>query len=234
MKLTTSTLALLAAAGVNAHYTFPRISVNGQLSGEWESVRITSNHYSHGPVQDVNSEDMTCYQLEPGTGAPKTVSVQAGGTVSFTVDTSIGHPGPLHFYMAKVPSGQTAATFDGKGAVWFKIYEDGPSGLGTDKITWPSEGKTTVDVQIPACIADGEYLLRVEHIALHSASSVGGAQLYIACAQLNVSGGTGTLNTGNLVSFPGAYSPTDPGILFQLYWPIPTSYENPGPAPVSC
>jgi hypothetical protein len=75
----------------------------------------------------------------------------------------------------------------------------------------------------------------VEHIALHSASTVGGAQLYIACAQLTVTGGTGTLNTaGKLVSFPGAYSPTDPGILFQLHWPIPTSYINPGPAVVSC
>jgi hypothetical protein len=91
-----------------------------------------------------------------------------------------------------------------------------------------------VSVQIPRCIANGDYLLRVEHIALHSASSVGGAQLYLACAQLTVSGGTGTLNTGSLVSFPGAYKATDPGILFQLYWPVPTSYVNPGPAPVKC
>ncbi len=69
---------------------------------------------------------------------------------------------------------------------------------------------------------------------LHSASTVGGAQLYIACAQLTVTGGTGTLNTaGKLVSFPGAYSPTDPEILFQFYWPVPTSYVNPGLAVVS-
>lgn len=91
-----------------------------------------------------------------------------------------------------------------------------------------------MSVQIPSCIEDGEYLLRVEHIALHSAGNVGGAQFYLSCAQLSVTGGTGTLNTGQLVSFPGAYSPNDPGILFQLYWPIPTSYQNPGPAPVSC
>jgi hypothetical protein len=95
-------------------------------------------------------------------------------------------------------------------------------------------GKTEVSVKIPSCIAPGDYLLRVEHIALHSASTVGGAQFYLACAQLTVTGGTGTLNTGELVAFPGAYSATDPGILFQLYWPIPTSYTNPGPAPVSC
>ncbi len=224
-------------------------------SAEWETIRITTNYQSHGPVQDVTSAAMTCYQRDVGTGAAKIVSVKAGGSVSFTVDTSIGHPGPLHFYMAKVPSGQTAATFDGKGAVWFKIYQDGPSGLGTSSITWPSSGsspippynnraltkpppptgKTTVTAQLPACLANGDYLLRVEHIALHSASSVGGAQLYIGCAQLTVTGGSGTINTaGKLVSFPGAYSATDPGILFQLYWPVPTSYVNPGPAVVSC
>lgn len=109
-------------------------------SAEWETIRITENFQSHGPVQDVTSAAMTCYQRDVGTGAAKIVPVQAGGTVSFTVDTSIGHPGPLHFYMAKVPSGKTAATFDGKGAVWFKIYQDGPAGLGTSSITWPSSG----------------------------------------------------------------------------------------------
>lgn len=93
---------------------------------------------------------------------------------------------------------------------------------------------TEVSVTIPACVADGDYLLRVEHIALHSASSVGGAQLYIGCAQVTVTGGTGTLNTGTLAAIPGAYSASDPGILFQLYYPIPTSYINPGPAPVTC
>jgi hypothetical protein len=91
-----------------------------------------------------------------------------------------------------------------------------------------------VSVTLPSCLANGDYLLRVEHIALHSASTVGGAQFYLSCAQLTVTGGTGTLNTGSLVAFPGAYSATDPGILFQLYWPIPTSYTNPGPAPVKC
>ncbi|KAK3391645.1 glycoside hydrolase [Sordaria brevicollis] len=230
-----SALAFLAAAGAQAHYTFPKGYSTGAVSGEWEHIRMTENRYSHGPVQDVNSQAMTCYELNPGTGAPKTLNVAAGSNYTFTVDTSVGHPGPLHFYMAKVPAGKTAANFDGKGAVWFKIYQDGPTGLGTSNLKWPSDGKTEVSVRLPQCLANGEYLLRVEHIALHSASSVGGAQLYIACAQINVTGGSGTLNTsGKLVSFPGAYKATDPGILFQLYWPVPTSYINPGPAVATC
>ncbi|EAA30230.1 fungal cellulose binding domain-containing protein [Neurospora crassa OR74A] len=230
-----SALAFLAAAGAQAHYTFPKGYSTGAVSGEYEHIRMTENHYNRGPVADVTSESMTCYELNPGKGAPKTLSVAAGSNYTFVVGDNIGHPGPLHFYMAKVPEGKTAATFDGKGAVWFKIYQDGPMGLGTGQLTWPSAGATEVSVKLPSCLESGEYLLRVEHIGLHSAGSVGGAQLYIACAQLNVTGGTGTINTsGKLVSFPGAYKATDPGLLFNLYYPAPTSYTNPGPAVATC
>lgn len=62
---------------------------------------------------------------------------------------------------------------------WFKIASDG---LGSD-------GKWGVDrlianggvqtITIPQCIAPGQYLLRGELIALHAASSSGGAQLYM-------------------------------------------------------
>lgn len=85
---------------------------------------MTENRYSNGPVTDVNSQAMTCYELSPGSGAPKTLAVSAGSTVSFAVGGGgIFHPGPLHAYLAKVPAGRTAANFDGKGAVWFKIYQ---------------------------------------------------------------------------------------------------------------
>lgn len=49
------------------------------------------------------------------------------------------------------------------------------------------------------------YLVRIEHIALHVAQSYGGAQFYVACAQLDVTdGGNGT--PGPLVSIPGVYT----------------------------
>lgn len=82
---------------------------------------------------------MTCYELNPGQGAPRTLDVTAGSTVTFAT-AGIFHPGPLHFYLAKVPAGRTAQNFDGKGAVWRKIYQDGPSGLGTSSLKWPSDG----------------------------------------------------------------------------------------------
>ncbi|KAG8859927.1 hypothetical protein FRB91_005797 [Serendipita sp. 411] len=156
-----------------------------------------------------------------------TLTVAAGSTATFSVYTSIGHPGPLLWYMAKAPSG-TVNGWDGSGNVWFKIGQTGATFSG-GAMSWPSSGLTSVSIKIPSSLPSGEYLLRVEHIALHGAGSVGGSQHYISCAQLKVTGG-GSGNPSPLVSFPGAYSPQDPGILINIYWPVPTSYTPPGPS----
>ena len=86
---------------------------------------------------------------------------------------------------------------------------------------------------IPRCIANGDYLIRFEQTGLHSASNTNGAQLYISCTQLRVTGGTGSYSP-NLLSFPGAYSPNDPGLLINIYWPIPTQYISPGGPAMKC
>jgi hypothetical protein len=131
--------------------------------------------------------------------------------------------------MAKVPEGKTAANWDGSGEVWFKIFEQGPT-ISGGQLSWPSSGATKVTVPIPKSLPSGEYLFRVEHIALHSAGSSGGAQFYISCAQVKVTGG-GSGSPSPLVAFPGAYKASDPGILINIYYPIPTSYTPPGPRP---
>jgi hypothetical protein len=86
-----------------------------------------------------------------------------------------------------------------------------------------------VPVTIPKSLPDGEYLLRVEHIALHMASQQNGAQFYLACSQIKITGG-GSGSPGPLVSFPGAYSGSDPGIKVDIYQMNPSSYRGPGPA----
>jgi hypothetical protein len=73
-----------------------------------------------GPVEDVTSSAIRCYEVAPGTTA-QTYNVNAGDTVGFTAVSDVGHPGPMQFYMAKVPSGKTAANWDGSGNVWFKV-----------------------------------------------------------------------------------------------------------------
>ncbi|KAL2260514.1 hypothetical protein VTK26DRAFT_5441 [Humicola hyalothermophila] len=227
MKLSVA-ITLLASALTEAHYTFPSIA----NTADWQYVRTTTNFQSNGPVTDVNSDQIRCYERDPGRGAPGIYNVTAGSILNYNARASISHPGPMAVYIAKVPAGQTAATWDGRGQVWSKIYQDMPT-LGSS-MTWPSMGATSIPVQIPRCLQDGEYLLRAEHIALHSASSVGGAQFYISCAQISVSGGSGTWSPRNQVSFPGAYQATHPGIMINIYWPIPTSYTPPGPAVETC
>lgn len=72
--------------------------------------------------------------------------------------------------------------------------------------------------QLPPGLPDGYYFIRIEHIAVHNAANYGGCQFFIACGQVQVIGG-GTGTPDPLVAFPGAYSPTDPGILFNDYYP---------------
>lgn len=74
-----------------------------------------------------------------------------------------------------------------------------------------------VEYTIPACIEDGYYLVRHETIALHAAFAYPGAQVYPGCHQLEVTGG-GSTSPSDLVGFPGAYQPTDPGITYNAYY----------------
>lgn len=100
-------------------------------------MRKTENYQSNGPVTDVSSAAMTCYQLAPGSEGATVLDVTAGGVVTFGIAPNIYHPGPVNVYMAKAPG--SVADFDGKGNVWFKIYNDGPT-LTSGALTWPSNG----------------------------------------------------------------------------------------------
>ncbi|KAL2860815.1 lytic polysaccharide monooxygenase auxiliary activity family 9 protein [Aspergillus lucknowensis] len=214
------------AATASAHYVFPALIAGGTPTNDWQYVRQWTGYYSNGPVTDVTSVDIRCNVDGTNGGNTETLEVKAGDTVGFTVAPNIYHPGPLLAYMAKAPN--SAAEFDGDGEVWFKIYEDGPE-FGDQALTWPSDTLSQVEFTIPASLPDGDYLYRVEHIGLHSASAAGGAQFYISCGQITVTGG-GSGTPGPLVAFPGAYSAEDPGLMINIYYPVPTEYTPPGPA----
>lgn len=92
------------------------------------------------------------------------------------IDSS--HKGPIITYLAKVSDAtQTSVT----GLKWFKIAEQG---YNPSTKTWAVDDlikkKGMWDIKIPACIASGQYLMRHELIALHSASSYPGAQFYVS------------------------------------------------------
>ncbi|KAI1401894.1 glycoside hydrolase family 61 protein [Hypoxylon fuscum] len=224
MKLLT-VLALTGAA--QAHYHFSKLIVKGQPeAAEWQSVRMTKNYQSNAGVTDVNSADMRCYQAAPGKA---TSTVAAGDVLGFVAMSAVTHFGPVQFYMARVPDGADVNTWDPAGNVWFKIGSiTAVPPLGSSEATWPAYNKKQVEVTIPKAVPSGKYLVRVESIALHQAQSVGGAQIYLSCAQVEVTGG-GSGKPGPLVAFPGAYKASDPGLIWS-YYPVPTSYTAPGPA----
>lgn len=141
------------------------------------------------------------------------------------------HYGPALVYLSAVDD---AASADGS-APWFKIYENSwaknPDGGSGDDDFWGTKDMNDccgqIDVKIPSDIPAGDYLLRAEVIALHTAGSSGGAQFYMTCYQITVEGG-GSASPAT-VELPGAYSASDPGILVNIHAPL-DGYTAPGPA----
>jgi len=211
---------------VSAHYTFPNFVAGSVTTGDWVYTRETNNFNTQDPVVDVTTEDIRCYTSATDATA-STLTVAAGSTIDYLSDGTIYHPGVVNVYMAKAPSNITA--WDGSGDVWFKVFQISAVTDGGTTITWPAQDLAGVTFTIPASLPSGSYLIRVEAIALHVASTYGGAQFYLSCSQVTVTGG-GSGVPAPLVAFPGAYTGYEPGILIDIWYPIPANYTQPGPA----
>ncbi|KAK6076536.1 endoglucanase II [Seiridium cupressi] len=224
-----------AAKNVAAHATFQDLWVDGVDQGT-TCARIP---LSNSPVTDVTSTDIAC---NAGTSAVTSkCDVTAGSTVTVEMhqqpndrscsNEAIGgaHYGPVLVYLSAVSDSSTADGTDG----WFKIFEDtwASAGSSGSDDNWGTKDLNNccgkMDVPIPTDLAAGDYLLRAEAIALHSAGSSGGAQFYMTCYQITVTG-SGTASVTDTVLFPGAYAAADPGILINIYQSMST-YEAPGP-----
>ncbi|PNP73719.1 hypothetical protein FNYG_12909 [Fusarium nygamai] len=228
-------LALVAALPTAfAHYNFDALIVNGKVTEPYEYVRKTTNNNS--PITDVTSKDIICNAggLDKDIrAATKTHAVSPGDEVGFTVANDMGHPGPLAVYLSKAPDGTEASDYLGDGD-WFKVYEMTWKTIGANGIEWAnymngqSNGITNFTFTLPKETPKGTYLMRAEHVGLHGAGEKNGAQFYIGCAQLTVDG-TGAGKPSPVVSLPGAYTATDPGLLLSIYYPPVTNYTAPGP-----
>jgi hypothetical protein len=80
------------------------------------------------------------------------------------------------------------------------------------------------NVTIPTCISFGQYLLRIQQLAIHNPYPAGIPQFYISCAQIAVTGGTGSGLKGTAVAIPGAFNATDPGHTVNIYNNVSDSY----------
>lgn len=121
------------------------------------------------------------------------------------------------------------SSFDAINARWFKVDEAGQRDDGT----WVQEdlfNGGTYTMSLPTNLAPGEYLVRHEILALHLATEKGGAEFYPSCSQITVGGNeSGVPSEQDLVSLPGAYSDTDPGILDPDVFNDGAAYSFPGP-----
>ncbi|KAE8316138.1 glycosyl hydrolase family 61-domain-containing protein [Aspergillus transmontanensis] len=235
MKLSFLALAAIAPF-VSAHYFFDTLIIDGKESSPNQYVRSNTRPAKYNPTKWVNTRDdmtpdMPDFRCNKGSftfaGQTGTAEVKAGSKLAMKlgVGATMKHPGPALVYMSKAPS--TAKTYQGDGD-WFKIYEEGICDKNKDvkSDAWCSYDKDRVEFTVPADLADGEYLIRAEHIGVHGAHA-GEAEFYYECAQVKVVGG-GNGTPGPTVKFPGAYKKNDPSFTYSV-WGGYKDYPMPGP-----
>ncbi|KAL4780854.1 glycosyl hydrolase family 61-domain-containing protein [Aspergillus varians] len=174
------------------------------------------------------SGDIICHK--DAENAKISATIKAGGEVELQwTEWPESHHGPVIDYLANCNG--DCSTVDKSTLEWFKISESGLIDGSSTPGTWASDdliaNNNSWTVTIPSSIAAGNYVLRHEIIALHSAGEEDGAQNYPQCVNLKVTGGGSDSPSGTLGT--KLYTPTDDGILFNIYTSI-SSYPIPGPA----
>ncbi|KAI0660273.1 glycosyl hydrolase family 61-domain-containing protein [Cubamyces menziesii] len=183
------------------------------------------------PVKGASNPNLSCGQNAQN--AALVVPANPGSTVTFAWASGNGgnwphNTGPMLTYMAAC-EGTTCDKFDASGAKWFKVDQVGKKSDGSTWVQQDIMNGGTYSMKLPENIVPGDYLIRHEIIALQLAVSMGGAEFYPSCTQVRVSGnGNGAPNA--TVSFPGAYSDSDPGIFDPNVYNPGSSYTFPGPA----
>jgi cellulase len=126
------------------------------------------------------------------------------------------HHGPVIDYLASC--GDSCETVDKTTLKFFKIDGVGLVDDTTVPGTWGDDqliaNNNSWLVEIPPTLAPGNYVLRHEIIALHSAGTEDGAQNYPQCFNLQVAGSGSDQPSGVLGT--ELYSPTDAGIIVNI------------------
>ncbi|KAL4897909.1 glycosyl hydrolase family 61-domain-containing protein [Aspergillus ambiguus] len=244
-RLSKATLLALLASQVSGHGHVTNIVINGVSYQGWD---INSFPYMSDPPAVVawgtpntgngfitpdayTTTDMICHLN--ATNAKGYATVAAGDSINLQWTAwPDSHHGPVLDYLAACGDAG-CETVDKTTLEFFKIDGVGlvddtsvPGVWGDDQLI---ANNNSWLVQIPANISPGEYVLRHELIALHGAFAEGGAQNYMQCFNLRVTGGGSLSPSGVLAT--DLYTPTDPGILVDIYSSI--SYTVPGPTMIA-
>lgn len=172
--------------------------------------------------------DIICHKDAKNAGL--SASVKAGGKIELQwTEWPESHHGPVITYLANCNG--DCSSVDKTALEFFKIDEAGLINGDSPPGTWASDNlisnNNSYTVTVPSGIAAGNYVLRHEIIALHSAGETNGAQNYPQCLNLKVTGGGSDSPTGTVGT--KLYTNTDPGIKISIYQSL-GSYAIPGPA----
>lgn len=234
--------SLLALAGmVSAHGYVSLVTIDGveyagypPSSAPYENPAVDRIAWSDSATDNgyvapdaYASGDIICHR--DGSNAALTATAAAGATVSLQWNTwPDSHKGPVINYMASCDGDCT--TVDKTALEFFKIAESGLLEGSSSGGTWATDdlisNNYTQTITIPSTLAPGNYVLRHEIIALHSAGSSDGAQNYPQCFNIAVTG-SGTESPAGTAG-ESLYTETDPGILINIYTSL-ASYDIPGP-----
>ncbi|KAL4782628.1 glycosyl hydrolase family 61-domain-containing protein [Aspergillus varians] len=211
-------LASINADGKN----YPGFNPDGPGGSSAELIAWSTTATDQGFVKDVHSPNIICHSdAEPGA---LSAEVAAGGTVTVTWSSwPADHHGPVIDYLANCNG--DCSTVDKTTLKFFKVDQDGLTGDDTwasDKLV--AQGGSW-DITIPTDLKAGNYVLRHEIIALHSAGS---PQPYPQCVNLKVTGG-GTLEPAGTLGME-LYSGNEEGLTVNI-WNKPKNYKYVTPGP---
>lgn len=235
-------LVLSSAALVAGHGYVSGAVVDGQYYG---GFLVDKYSYMDDPPEVIGwSEDATDLGFVDGSSysdadiichknaktAGVSAAVKAGGKVELQwTDWPESHHGPVITYLANCNG--DCSSVDKTALEFFKIDEAGLINGENAPGTWASDNlisnNNSYTVTVPSSIAAGNYVLRHEIIALHSAGESNGAQNYPQCLNLKVTGGGSDSPSGTVGT--KLYTNTDPGIKIGIYQSL-SSYTIPGPA----
>lgn len=166
---------LAMALPAQAHYRFSKLQVNGKLTNDWEYMRENSNGIMPTKQFLAPSDDFRCNSGSfANAGRTKVYKVNPGDELGFQLwyFATMKHPGPLTIHMSRAPG--DVRLYRGEGD-WFKVHQmiicRQPSNGYLQDTDWCTWDRSTVGFRLPKNTPPGQYLVRVEHIAIHGAQS---------------------------------------------------------------
>ncbi|KAH6893289.1 glycoside hydrolase [Thelonectria olida] len=239
-KISTLVAVLASCSSVTAHGHVQNLVINGVWYQGYDSVNFpyqrnpptvagwTIEQKDNGFVSPhaYYEPDIICHRdAVPAKGH---VEVAAGDTITIQwSEWPDNHHGPILDYLANCHG--PCEEVDKTTLEFFKIdalgvVDRGRPGTYADDIL--IDNGYAWNVRIPENIAEGNYILRHEIIALHNAIEKFGAQNYPQCFNLKITGEGSDHPEG--VNGMSLYDPEDEGLYINIY-SNPADYKVPGP-----